>query len=109
MSSYIKLPVVFFHFWFLEAPMELISFFGTFNHAFLQLFSLPLFIRTFFKPLKNEYRKGLVEFSIVMGMAVKAVLIAVDLVLFGGLLFIETGFIVLFFVFPFIPIALLFW
>ncbi|MEK9176340.1 MAG: hypothetical protein AAB520_02785, partial [Patescibacteria group bacterium] len=68
MSFYLSLPFLFLKFWFLEAPLKLTKYFFSLNHAALQILSLPLMIRTFFKPLKNEYRKGLVAFSIGMGI-----------------------------------------
>lgn len=42
------------------------------------LLSVPLLIKTFFKPLKNEYRDGLVLFSIIMGMIIKLVLLLIS-------------------------------
>ncbi len=97
MKSYLFLPFAFLRFWFFEAPKEIYGYFASLNHAFFQLFALPLFIKTFFKPLKNEYRKGLVGFSRGMGMVVKSVIIIADLIVLIPLLFIElavlTGFI----------------
>ncbi|MDP1690316.1 MAG: hypothetical protein Q8L52_03935, partial [bacterium] len=66
------------------------------NHAVLQILSLPLMIRTFFKPLKNEYRKGLVAFSIGMGIFIKTILIAVDLIIFFSVIFLELTFLTFF-------------
>jgi hypothetical protein len=43
------------------------------------LLSIPLLLKTFFKPLKNEYREGLVLFSVLMGMAVKSFLLLISL------------------------------
>ena len=59
-------------------------------------------IKTFFRPWKNEYRKGLVGFSIFMGMIIKTGFIIGDLVLFIGLLIIE---IILFLAFLILPFA----
>lgn len=59
-------------------------------------------LKTFFRPWKNEYRKGLVGFSIFMGMVFKTAFIAGDLVLFLGLLGIE---IILFAGFLLLPVA----
>lgn len=109
MGSYAFLPLVFLRFWFFEAPLGLIKYFLSLNTAFFELFSLPLLIRTYFQPLKNEYRKGLVGFSRSMGIAVKTVLIFVDLLIFIPLLIFETVVIVLFFLFPIITVALLFY
>jgi len=78
----LKLPVIFLKFWFWEAPLRMIQFFFSVNHAALQILSLPLMLRTFFKPLKNEYRKGLVGFSIGMGIVIKSILIFVDTIIY---------------------------
>jgi len=45
-----------------------------------ELLSLPLLVKTFFKPLKNEYRDGLVGISLAMGIFLKALIIMADLV-----------------------------
>ncbi len=103
MFSYLSLPIVFLKFWFIEAPFEIISFFLSLNHSFLRLFSLPVLARTFFDPLKNEYRQGLVGFSIGMGILVKSTLILVDLLMFSVLVSLEIIFLISFVLLP--PIA----
>ena len=105
MNNYIFLPLAFLKFWYLEAPRTLFGFFASLNSAFFQLFSLPLFLRTFFKPLKNEYREGLVVFSRVIGMILKTFLIFVDLIIFIVMLLIE---VVVFFAFLLFPAATIF-
>lgn len=82
MGFYLSLPIIFLKFWFIDAPYSIISFFTSLNKAFMQLFSLPLLVKTYFKPWKNEYRQGLVAFSIGMGMFIKSFVIVVDLLLF---------------------------
>jgi len=52
--------------------------------------------KTFFKPWKNEYREGLVGFSIVMGMIIKSLFIFADLCLFAGLLLVEVNLFLIF-------------
>lgn len=108
MSALLLLPVHFIRFWFLDAPRTMVFYFASLNSAFLQLVSLPLFVWTFFKPLKNEYRQGLVAFSIGMGIAVKSVLIIIDLVAFIILLAIEFLIVVGFIFIPLGTIKLLF-
>ncbi len=108
MSDYLKLPIMFISFWFISAPKEILLFFGSLNHAFLQFFSLPLLARTFFKPIKNEYRHGLVGFSIGFGMVVKFVLIIFNIALFIPLLLGELVLFILFLSFPILTIAVLF-
>ena len=89
MTAYLLLPLLFVKFWFYDAPIGMCRTFLSFNLGFLHLVSLPLFLRTFFKPLKNEYRSGLVGFSLGMGMVVKGILILVDLFLLGILISVE--------------------
>ena len=109
MNSFLLLPVIFVKFWFVEAPLGLLGYFASFNHAFLQLFSLPLFLRTFFQPLKNEYRKGLIVFSRFMGMGVKSGIILIDLVLLIIILAIEALILIGFVTFPIGTVYLLFY
>lgn len=104
----LTLPFVFFRFWFWEAPISLLFYFVSLNTAFLQLFSLPLMLKTFFKPLKNEYRKGLVGFSIGMGITIKSMLIFVDVLILFILLILEAVIMVSFVLVPFIAAGVLF-
>lgn len=104
---FFTLPLSFLVFWFYESPIGLFSFFNRFNKSFLRLVSLPIIINTFFKPWKNEYRQGLVGFSIAMGMAIKSFVIIADLLLFLLLLFFELTTIILFFIWPIYVVLLL--
>lgn len=108
MNFYLSIPLLFLRFWFVDAPIRLFQYFLTVNHAVLQILSLPLLIRTFFKPLKNEYRKGLVAFSVVFGMILKSVLIFTDIFILGFILFIEILFIGLFILWPFLSFYIFF-
>ncbi len=107
MSGYFALPLIFLKFWFLDAPINLIAYFASLNKAFLQLFSLPLLVRTFFQPLKNEYREGLVGFSLAMGIVVKTALIVIDLALFAALLTVELVVLLVFVAFPLLTLMML--
>jgi hypothetical protein len=109
MKSYAFLPIAFLKFWYLDSPRSLVKFFISLNKAFLQLFSLPLFLKTYTKPLKNEYRQGLVRFSIAMGIIIKSVLIFVDSILFGLLLISEATILIGFLAFPVLTILLVIW
>ncbi|MBI4098122.1 MAG: hypothetical protein HY426_03705 [Candidatus Levybacteria bacterium] len=107
MNFYLSIPLLFLKFWYIDAPIRLIRYFFSVNHAALQILSLPLMARTYFKPLKNEYRKGLVAFSIGMGIFVKTVLIFVDLVIFLFVILLEIGFLVFFIWWPAITVLIL--
>lgn len=108
MTGLILLPISFLKFWFFEAPRAILHFSVSLDKAFLQLFSLPLLIKTYFKPWKNEYRKGLVGFSIAMGMFIKTFVILADLLLFFFLLIIELTFFLMFIFWPFATVYLQF-
>lgn len=108
MNAYFLLPVVFLRFWYIESPTSFIRFFNSLNKAFLDLFSLPFLLKSFFKPWKNEYRKGLVGFSIGMGMFVKSIFIAFDFLLFIFLIAFEITIFVLFLFLPVLTFLILF-
>lgn len=101
-------PYYLLRFWYVEAFWGALTFCVSLNIYIAHLLSLPLFIRTFFKPLKNEYRKGLVRFSLGMGIFVKAVLIFTDLLILLVFLAIELVFLMLFVAFPFLWVYLSF-
>ncbi len=107
MKSYLELPFLFLKFWYYDAPKNILAYISSLNFAFLELFSLPLFIKTYFQPWKNEYRKGLVGFSIGMGMFIKTFFIAVDTMIFVLLLSTEVFFFALFLTLPIITIWVL--
>src|SRR5258706_1075299 len=107
MGSYLSLPLIFLKFWYLEAPLGMIGYFGSLNHAFFELFSLPLFLRTYFKPLKNEYRQGLVGFSRAIGIVIKSFFIVVDLAFLIILLTFELSALAFFLIFPILTVAML--
>jgi len=58
-------------------------------------------LKTFFRPWKNEYREGLVGFSIFMGVVIKSLFILADLVLFIGLIIFEIILFIGFLIWPF--------
>jgi hypothetical protein len=96
----IKLPFIVLKFWYLEAPKNILGFFVALNKAFLGVFSLPLMVKTYFRPWKNEYRQGLVRFAIFMGISIKSLFILADLILFAGLVLLEAVLFVGFLVWP---------
>lgn len=108
MNNFIFLPIVFLKFWYFDAPLEMLKFFASLNSYMMQLFALPLCVRTFFKPLKNEYREGLVGFSRALGILVKSCFIVVDILLFFVMFFIELVIIILFLLYPITTLMLIF-
>jgi len=108
MNFYLSLPFLFLKFWFVEGPKEMIAYFASLNDAFLQLFSLPLLIKTFFRPWKNEYRKGLVGVSIAIGIVIKTFVILADLVILLAIITVEFICILSFILWPIATIYILF-
>lgn len=106
--SIILLPFYILKFWYLEAPINLLIYFFHLNKAFFNLFSLPLMIRTFFRPWKNEYRKGLIRFSIFMGIVFKTMFIIADIFLFAFLLMLEIVLFIAFLAWPILTFYMLF-
>lgn len=108
MGIAVLLPFYFLKFWFFDSPVEIIAIFNSFNQYFMNLFALPLSIKTFFKPLKNEYREGLVGFSRAMGILIKSTIILVDLIILFFLLVIELLIILSVLLFPILTFFILF-
>ncbi len=106
--SYLNIPFMFLKFWFYESPLSLLQFFASLNSSFFHLFSLPLFLKTYFQPIKNEYRQGLVGFSRAMGMFVKTWLILADVLMLALLLLLEVTIFLGYIFLPFATIWLLF-
>lgn len=104
----ILLPLYILKFWYLEAPIALLKYFFHLNKAFFHLFSLPLMLRTFFRPWKNEYREGLVRFSIFMGIVFKTFFIIADLFIFAFLILFEIILYVAFLAWPVVTFYMLF-
>ena len=108
MPAYVlELPFLFVKFWYTELPKGLFFYFLSLNHALIQLFSIPVMLKTFFKPLKNEYREGLVVFSICMGIVLKSILIFVGLFALLVISIIEVGFLFFLLLWPLITIVVL--
>lgn len=78
MVAFLYYPLYLIIFWYKDVLGGLLNFFILFNRYTVSLLSLPLLVRTFFKPLKNEYRDGLVLFSVIFGMVIKSMLISVS-------------------------------
>lgn len=87
-------------FWYHDVGFGVIDFFVKLNSYLAKLFSVGLLLQTFFKPLKNEYRKGLVLFSIVFGIFIKTFLLSLVGFFFLILIIIELFIIALFFILP---------
>ena len=102
MQGILLFPFIFLKFWYLEAPKNILRFFASLNKAFFGVFSLPLMLKTFFRPWKNEYREGLIGFSIIMGMVIKSLFIFADLFLLLLLILSEA---IIFTMFLILPIA----
>ncbi len=108
MNNFLRLQLTFLKFWFIDAPLEMTGFFSALNNYIMQAIALDLCIKTYFKPLKNEYRQGLVGFTIGMGIVVKTGIITADLFIFIILISLEFMVIFAFLIFPLSTLLLLF-
>ena len=79
--SIILYPLFILLFLYVDIPLKTVRFMHSLNMYMLHLLSVPILVRTLFKPLKNEYHKGLILFSILFGISVKSVLISISLVI----------------------------
>lgn len=100
-------PVYFLSFWYKNGTRGILFFDSELNSYLTQLLSLPALLSTFNRPLKNEYRKNLVLFSILFGMAVKSVLIVIDVMVMTFVIVVEATFFALYLAAPLLPLALL--
>jgi hypothetical protein len=102
-TSYIvSSPIIFISWWFLESPKIIFKILYFFFAATVHQLGYKSLFKTFFKPWKNEYRKGLVGFSVIMGIAIKSLLIFVESFLILFLLIVETAFFIFWVILPFI-------
>ncbi len=83
------LPIQFFKWWFIEATFNLFKIMRYFLAAAYRLLGIGSLFQTFFKPWKNEYREGLVRFSIFMGMFMKSMLLIFDFFFMSFLILVE--------------------
>mgnify|MGYP001613202427 CR=1 FL=1 len=72
-------PVFLVVFWYRDFLPGSIRFSLEIFSYIANLLSVPLLLRTFFKPLKSEYREGFVLFSIIMGVAIKLIILSVTI------------------------------
>ncbi len=107
MSAFLY-PLFVLRFWYLEAPAGILRFYRYLNLYVASALSIRLLLKTFFRPLKNEYRMGLVWFSVMMGVGFKSVLIVTSVIMLIIILAFEIIFLFAFLLFPFIPFYLLF-
>lgn len=104
MVAFLYYPFYLVRFWYFDILWGLVNFSASFNRYLISLLSLDLLIKTFFKPLKNEYRQGLVMFSILFGIFIKTFLIIFLLLIMLLIMLIELMVIVLV---SFVPILLI--
>jgi hypothetical protein len=94
-------PLYLIAFWYTDVLGGALRVFAEFNNYTASLLSLPLILKTFFRPLKNEYREGLVVFSIVTGVVIKSFLLLISISIICVFLLIELIILFLLFLLPF--------
>lgn len=101
-------PIAVILFWYKDGLISILKYFESLNDYVVRLFSLPGLFSTYFSPLKNEYRKNLIIFSVLFGIAIKTVLIIASLSIIIVLLLIECILFLVYVLFPFLPFLILF-
>ncbi|MBI5045006.1 MAG: hypothetical protein HZC02_03705 [Candidatus Levybacteria bacterium] len=109
MSALFFYPFYVLRFWYGEGPVVVLKHFYIFNRVFLDFFSVKILLKTFFLPVKNEYRDGLVGFSIGIGIFMKSCLLIIAAFLFMILLVFEVVIFGGYMAFPLITVGLLLW
>lgn len=88
MATPIDLILDLFYWWIYQTPANLVRFFKLYLSALNHQLSYTEIIKTFFKPWRGEYRKGLIGTAILMSVLVKTpVLLAETLILIVFLVF----------------------
>ncbi len=93
-------PLYLITFWYVDVVRGFINFFINFNRYLVSLLSFSILLRTFFKPLKNEYRDGLVLFSIIAGIIIKFIILCASGLFIGVVLIFEVFVIIFVLVLP---------
>jgi len=101
-------PLLVVLFWYKEGIFYILLYFRSFDDYCIRLLSLHGLFSSYFKPLKNEYRKNLILFSILFGVIVKTCLIAISLLLLFFILLFEGLLLLLYILFPILPLFILF-
>lgn len=71
----ITLPLTFAKFWFIDGPQNILQVTWLLTRASANILSIPILIRTFFKPWKGEYRKGYIGIAVGVGMTVRTLML----------------------------------
>lgn len=100
-------PIAVILFWYKDGLIAILYFFESLNDYVVRLFSLPGLFGTYFSPLKNEYRKNLILFSVLFGIVIKTFLIIASLSILAVLLLIECVLFVLYVAFPVLPFLII--
>jgi len=102
-------PIAVVLFWYKDGLVSLLLYFRSLNDYCIRLFSLPGLFVTFFKPMKNEYRKNLILFSVLFGISVKTILIIASLTILAVIMAFEFLVLILYVLFPILPIFVIFY
>lgn len=106
--GFLLYPFLVVLFWYKDGLFSLLSYFRSLDDYLIRLFSLPGMFATYFKPLKNEYRKNLILFSILFGMVIKFLFIIAALIILSLVLIFEGIIFVVYLTFPILPFILFF-
>jgi hypothetical protein len=103
-TYFLTLPVEFLRWWLVESTLTLFKILVWVLEFFNQVLGVRSLLKTFFKPWKNEYREGLVGFSIFMGMFFKGMFLFLDLLFFFLLIIAEIAILATWILLPFLTV-----
>lgn len=108
MIAFLYYPYYLVLFWYKDVIGGVFNFLLSFNRYVASLLSVPLLFKTFFKPLKNEYRDGLVFFSIIAGILIKSVLLWISISVLLLMLLVELFVLIFLAMVPLLLVFLIF-
>lgn len=107
MIAFLYYPIYLVLFWYKDILGSVFIFFIQINRYAASILSVPQFLKTYFKPVKNEYRDGLILFSIILGIVIKSFLLVISILILLVMLLLEVMVLSLFILMPIIMIYVL--
>ena len=105
-STYlVSLPLEFLRWYFIDATINLFNILRWFLEVCVQILGVTSIFKTYFRPWKNEYREGLVRFSIFMGMFFKTLFLIFDCFLLAFVLIAEIVILLVWVLLPFLVLG----
>lgn len=95
-------------FWFVETPIKLFKNLLKLILALEHFLSLTLMIKTFFRPWRNERRKGYIAYAVGIAVVVRLLFIILDIAILSSVVVVGSALIILFMFLPVFGLFFLF-